>query len=140
MHKFSTRHSTHSAAEVAVEEVRCAIVRIEVQAPRVERTALVERSRPEVAPGACVDEATIAAIAGSWQEDAITIGTSYFVTFSAFYGSPGPGALASELVQFFIGRHAPLCTHIDISGIVLKVEYGLVVYGAVRTFGTVLGH
>ena len=55
-------------------------------------------------------------------------------------GGPGPGAVVAEFFLFIIGGHAPFCTHIDIGGIVLKVKNGLVVYGTVRTIGTVLGH
>ena len=69
MHKFSTRHSTHSVAVVAVAVVRVVIAGIEVQVPRAVRMALVERSRPVVAVGACVAEATIVAIAGSGEKD-----------------------------------------------------------------------
>ena len=69
MHIFSTRHSTHGAPEVAVAVVRAVIAGIEVQGPRVVRTALDERSRPVVAVGACVAEATIAATAGSGEKD-----------------------------------------------------------------------
>ena len=74
MHKFSTRHSTHGAPEAAVVVARAVIARaviagIEVQAPRVGRIALAERSRPVATVGACDFEATIVANAGSGEKD-----------------------------------------------------------------------
>ena len=49
MHKFSTRHSTHSVPAVAAAVARAVTARIEVQDPRVVRIELVERRRTVVA-------------------------------------------------------------------------------------------
>ena len=67
--KFSTYHGTHGEPVAAVVVARVVTAGIEVQAPRVARTALAERSRPVATVGACVVEATIDAIAGSGEED-----------------------------------------------------------------------
>ena len=67
--KFSARHSPHGEPVDAAEVVRAIIAGIEVQEPRVDRNALVERSRPVETEGACIVEATIVAIAGSGEEN-----------------------------------------------------------------------
>ena len=113
---------------------------IEEQVPREARIALAERSRPVDTVGACVAEATIVATAGSGEEDRVTVRTGYLVTICAVLGGPCPGALGLEFAHLCFAWHAPILTHINVSSIVLKIKNGLVVYGAIITLCTVLGH
>ena len=46
---------------------------------------------------------------------------------------PFPFTLASQLVLLFFARHPPIAAPVHVGGIVLKVEFGLVVREAVVT-------
>jgi hypothetical protein len=68
--KLSADNSTHRAPAVAAAVVvQVVIVRIEVEAIRVVRTVLIERTRPDVATGASVVEFATEAKTSGRKED-----------------------------------------------------------------------
>ena len=63
-------------------------------------------------------------IANRGEEDRVLVGTCNTIPRNAFLRSPRPAALCKQFHDFLIAWHAPACSHIDGSCIILSRENG----------------
>lgn len=96
--KFSPNHRPHRKAVATAAVAPAVVVRIELEAVRDVRIALVERARPVDAAGTGAVEIAIAARPRSGQEDGVSIRTSHFYALHPILHDPGPGAFVFEFL------------------------------------------
>ena len=94
-----------------VEVVRAAAARKEVEAPRVAVAVRVRDGRPVVAVRTGTVERSTVAEVGAGKEDAIggvVASPTNLITVHAVLRRPRPVAVAVEIVQLLLRRHAPI--------------------------------
>lgn len=86
-----------------------------------------ERTRPVDALVAYTEEPGSVAEAGVRQEDGVAVWGVHLIAFHAALCGPDHGAVVSKFLEFIFGRHAPRRAELLCSGVVGRVENGLVV-------------
>ena len=113
-------------AEVAAH---VAPVRTEAEAPRAERAARVERTRPVEADAAV--EIAIFVEASGGQEETVAIRSGEESSVHTVLGRPSDGRIVVKLLPFLLGGHTPTAAPIGCGSVVLGQQSSQVVSEAV---------
>ena len=120
----------HCSDGTTVEPVAVAhvvVVRIEVEGPRADRAARVERTRPVAAVRANVVELVVPTVARSGQEETVAVRGGEEPTVHAILGRPSMGGVLVKFLPLSIGGHAPPIAPVGRGGIVARLEDGQIV-------------
>lgn len=103
-----------------------------------DRVAGVERTRPIVAIRTRVVNRTAPTIAPSREEQGIAIVCRQQIPFHAVLRCPLTAAVGSQFLKLLLCRHSPRRSPVDVSSIVLRVQFGLAIHRAILAVSAIL--
>ena len=93
-----THGANRKTVVAAAAVVHAPVIRIEVEVPRVVRKARIERRGPIVAVAAGIKDLTTPTVAGSREEDAISIRSGELASIDAVQGRPLDGGFVEKFL------------------------------------------